>query len=172
MADDCITFEVISVVKIFIELNQIKTKIVVNVVNSLYTDCILEMDFINKYQVNLNNKQEQVQVYTSTDYIMLPMGAQVDNIRIVCRLANFLYLNPYQERQIKNLSQVSSGKILYSNSKSGIKLLQEQIDKALAISQPTSLNQTNAFISAVGLYQKFIKDYAKIPTPILKMTNN
>ncbi|CAF1411249.1 unnamed protein product [Rotaria sordida] len=103
---------------------------------------------------------------------MLPMEAQVDNIRIVCRLANFLYLNPYQEKQIKNLSQVSSGKILYSNSKSGIKLLQEQIDKALAISQPTSLNQTNAFISAVGLYQKFIKDYAKLPAPILKVANN
>ncbi|CAF1352578.1 unnamed protein product [Rotaria sordida] len=295
MADDFITFEVISVVKIFIELNQIKTKIVVNVVNSLYTDCILEMGYINKYQVNLNNKQEQVQVYISTDYIMLPMEAQGDNIRIyllekyyiptvrkhdssyrfivdyrklhcITIQDNFslpnleqaiqmidghqyytkldllsgyfqisileedkhkatfitthgLYefnvvmkdlkhsspsfqriisnlLLPYQQFRLVYLNNL----LIYSNSfkqhidhlnqvlailnkhefqhnpqkyeLSGINLLQEQIDKALAIPQPTSLNQTNAFISAVGLYQKFIKDYAKLPAPILKVANN
>ncbi|CAF3046420.1 unnamed protein product, partial [Rotaria sp. Silwood2] len=73
MADGHTTFEVIGTVRIFIELNYIKTNIIVGVVNSLCTDCILGMDYINKYKVNLNNKQKQVQVYTASQKITIPM---------------------------------------------------------------------------------------------------
>ena len=54
MADGHTTFEVIGTVRIFIELNHTKTNIIVGVVDSLCTDCILGMDYINKYKVNLN----------------------------------------------------------------------------------------------------------------------
>ncbi len=63
MADGATTFEVIGMVKIFIEINQLKTSILVGVVNSLCADCILGMDYINQYQVNLNNKEKQVQFH-------------------------------------------------------------------------------------------------------------
>ena len=114
MADNCRKFEVIRTVKIFTELSHIQTNIVVGVVNSLYTDCILGMDYINKYKVNLNNKQKQIEVHTYADQITLPMEAQMEKIRIVCRSAYFMYLNPYQEKQIKIISQVSSKQMLFS----------------------------------------------------------
>ncbi|CAF5074189.1 unnamed protein product, partial [Rotaria magnacalcarata] len=51
MADGCTTFEVIGTIRIFIELNYIKTNIIVGVVNSLCINCILGMDYITKYKV-------------------------------------------------------------------------------------------------------------------------
>ncbi|CAF4676963.1 unnamed protein product, partial [Rotaria sp. Silwood2] len=56
-------------------------------------------------------------------------------------------------------------------SNQGVKPLQERIDKILAIPQPTTLNQANAFIGAIGWYRKFIKDYATLAAPILAVTN-
>ncbi|CAF3459054.1 unnamed protein product [Rotaria socialis] len=52
-----------------------------------------------------------------------------------------------------------------------IEPLQERIEKILAIPQPRSLNQANAFIGAIGWYRKFINNYAKIAAPILAVTN-
>jgi hypothetical protein len=60
MADGSSTFEIIGTVKIFIQINGLNTSIVVGVVKSLCVDCLLEMDYINKYQVNLNNKRKQI----------------------------------------------------------------------------------------------------------------
>ncbi|CAF4687949.1 unnamed protein product, partial [Rotaria sp. Silwood2] len=114
MKDGCTTFQVIGIIKIFIELHHITTTIVVRVVNSLCADCILGMVFINKYKCNFNNKKKQVQVYTSTDQVPLPMEEPVDKIKIVCKLEHATYLNPYQERQIKIVLQVSSGQMLFS----------------------------------------------------------
>ena len=73
MADGHTTFEVIGTVRIFIELDHTKTNIIVGVVDSLCTDCILGMDYINKYKVNLNNKQKQVQVHITFQTIRIPM---------------------------------------------------------------------------------------------------
>ncbi|CAF3164956.1 unnamed protein product [Rotaria sp. Silwood2] len=114
MADGHTTFEVIGTVRIFIELNYIKTNIIVGVVNSLCTDCILGMDYINKYKVNLNNKQKQVQVYTASQKITIPMEDQSEKIRIICRTKKSEYLHPYEEKQLKIISQVSFGQLLFS----------------------------------------------------------
>ncbi|CAF1469891.1 unnamed protein product [Rotaria sordida] len=102
MADGYTTFEVIDVVKIFIEFCAIKTNIVVDIVNSLYTDCILGMDYINKYKVNLNNEDKQIQIHTFKNTITIPMENQIDNVKILCRLINSTY------------TQVSSGQLLFS----------------------------------------------------------
>ncbi|CAF3397957.1 unnamed protein product [Rotaria sp. Silwood2] len=53
----------------------------------------------------------------------------------------------------------------------GVKPLPERINKILNIPQPTSLNQANAFISAIGWYRKFIKLCTKIAAPLLAVTN-
>ena len=53
----------------------------------------------------------------------------------------------------------------------GIKPLQERIEKILSIPQPSTLNQANAFIGAIGWYRKFIKNFAQIAAPILAVTN-
>ncbi|CAF2999137.1 unnamed protein product [Rotaria sp. Silwood2] len=116
MADGRSTFEVIGTVRIFIELNNIKTNIIVGVVNSLCIDCILGMDYINKYKVTLNNNIKQIQVNTSSGQITLPMEHYLTKIRKkqLCRLAQFISLKPYQERSIKLLCQVPSGQLLFT----------------------------------------------------------
>ncbi|CAF4512403.1 unnamed protein product [Rotaria sp. Silwood2] len=91
MKDGCTTFQVIGIIKKFIELHPITTTIVVRVVNSLCADYILGMDFINKYKCNINNNKKQVQVYTPTDQFPLPMEDPVDKIKIVCRLEHATY---------------------------------------------------------------------------------
>ncbi|CAF2621992.1 unnamed protein product [Rotaria sp. Silwood2] len=114
MADGHTTFEVMGTVRIFIELNHIKTNQIVGVVDSLCTDCILGMDYINKYKVNLNNKQKQVQVHTTFHTIRIPMENQSTKFRTISRLLKSEYLYPYQEKRLQIISQVSSGKLSFS----------------------------------------------------------
>ncbi|CAF4125368.1 unnamed protein product [Rotaria sordida] len=114
LADGYTTFEVIGIVKIFVEFGAINTSIVVGVVNSLCIDCILGMDYINKYKVNLNTKDKQIQIHTFKDMITIPMENQVDNVKILCRLNNFTCIYPYQEKKIQISTQVSSGQLVFS----------------------------------------------------------
>ncbi|CAF1491047.1 unnamed protein product [Rotaria sp. Silwood1] len=107
MADGYTTFEVIGTVKIFIEFNQMKTSIVARIVNSLCADCILGMDYINKYKVNLNNKDKKIQIHTFNNMITIPMEDQVGSIRMLCRLINPTCIYPYQEKRIKIATQMS-----------------------------------------------------------------
>ncbi|CAF1334820.1 unnamed protein product [Rotaria sordida] len=113
MANGYTTFEVIGTVKIFIKFNQMKTSIVVRVVNSLCADCILGMDYINKYKVNLNNKDKQIRIHTFNNMITIPMEDQVGSIRMLCRLLNPTCIYPYQEKRIKIATKISSGQLLF-----------------------------------------------------------
>ncbi|CAF1334931.1 unnamed protein product [Rotaria sordida] len=114
MADGYTTFEVCGYVKVFIEFNQIKTSIIVGVVNSLCTDCILGMDYINKYKINLNNKEKQLEIYTSNDKTIIPMKNKNYKIKVICRLINPTCIYPYQEKRIKIATQMPSGQLLFS----------------------------------------------------------
>jgi hypothetical protein len=116
MADGYTTFEVHGYVKIFIQFNQMKTNIIVGVVKSLLTDCILGMDYINKYKVNLNNKEKQIQIHTSDDKTIIPMKDKNFNLKIICQLINSTDIYPYQEKRIKIVTQVPSGKMLFSSA--------------------------------------------------------
>ena len=114
MADGYTNFEVIGVVKIVMEFNRIKTSIIVGVVSSLCTDCILGMDYINKYKVNLNNKDQRIQIHTHKKIITIPMENQIYNVKLLCRLINSTCIYPYQEKKIRISTQVSSGQLLFS----------------------------------------------------------
>ncbi|CAF1431009.1 unnamed protein product [Rotaria sordida] len=83
MIDGYTTFEVTGIVKIFIEFSATKTNIVVSIVNSLYANCIFGMDYINKYKVNLNNEDKQIQIHTFKNTITIPMENQIDNSNII-----------------------------------------------------------------------------------------
>ncbi|CAF4788813.1 unnamed protein product, partial [Rotaria sp. Silwood2] len=76
-------------------------EVIVGIVDSLCTDCILGMDYINKYKVNLNNKQKQVQVHTPFQTIRIPMENQSTKFRIISRLLKSEYLYPYQEKRLQ-----------------------------------------------------------------------
>jgi hypothetical protein len=114
LADGNTTFEILGVVEIFIEFNQFKTSIVVGVVNSLCVDCILGMDYIDKYQVNLDYKQKQVQIHAYNQRITAQMNYQGDNVSTLCRVFDWVSIYPYQERRIKIVLQISSGQMLFT----------------------------------------------------------
>jgi hypothetical protein len=116
LANGYTTFEVMGTVKIFIEFNKMKTSIVVGVVNSLCTDCLLGMDYINKYKVNLNNKHKQIHVYKDNKTTLIPMEVEVDDNTILCRLISPTYLYPYQEKRIKIRTKISLGQMLFTPS--------------------------------------------------------
>ncbi|CAF4623398.1 unnamed protein product, partial [Rotaria socialis] len=63
MADGSSTFYILGTPEIFIEFEKSCTSIIVGVVDTLCVDCLLGMDYINKYYVNLNNKEKQVQIH-------------------------------------------------------------------------------------------------------------
>jgi len=72
------------------------------------------MDYINKYKVNLNTNQKQVQVHTASQTIVIPMEDQFEKIRIICRMTKSKYLNPYKEKRFKIVSQMLSEQLLFS----------------------------------------------------------
>ncbi|CAF3035517.1 unnamed protein product [Rotaria sp. Silwood2] len=76
-------------------------------------------------------------------------------------------LNPQKCELVQN----QIGYLGHTISIQGVKPLPERINKILNIPQPTSLNQANAFISAIGWYRKFIKLCTKIAAPLLAVTN-
>ena len=117
MADGHTTIEVIGTVKIFIELNNIKTDIEIGIVDSLCADCMLGMDYMNKYKVTLNNYLKQAQINTSAGPTTLPMVQySIKTTKALCRSLQFVHLIPYQERRIKLISQVSSGQFLFTHT--------------------------------------------------------
>jgi hypothetical protein len=144
MADGSTTFQVIGLVRVFIEISQVQTSIVVGVVNSLCVDCILGMDYINKYQVNLNNKRKQVQIHTYHRTIITSMEDPVDDINIICRLNHQISIYPYQEKRIKITLQVSSGQMLFSPVDS---IFQEK-----GLISPNSLITVKHHIAWISIY--------------------
>ena len=116
LADGNTRFEVLGVVKIFIEFNRLTTSIVVSVVNSLCVDCILGMDYIDKYQVNLDYKHKQVQIHAYDQQVTTLMNNREDNISTSCRTFNIVTIYPYQERRIKIVLQVSCRQMIFTPS--------------------------------------------------------
>ena len=108
------TMEVMGTVKIFIDLHHLKTSIIVDVVDSLCTDCILGMDYINKYNVNLDNKQKLVQIYSANDTITLPMIDHATSPRTICRLAQSTDFKPFQEKKIRTFTSFKTDDFLFS----------------------------------------------------------
>ncbi|CAF3692571.1 unnamed protein product [Rotaria socialis] len=153
MADGCTTFEVIGTVRIFIELNYIKTNIIVGVVNSLCINCILGMDYITKYKVNINNKRKQVQVYTASQKITIPMKDQSEKIRIICRIVTPLSsnnistaLDPYTNDKFDNDKSIllsPSGEQHFNSLGTHIKCQQQLAELKAVLIKHSSLFDTS-----------------------------
>ena len=114
LADGHTTMEVMGTVRICIDLHHLKTSIIADVVDSLCTDCILGMDYINKYKVNLDNKQKLVQIFSVNDTITMSMIDHATPSRTICRLERSTYFKPFQEKRIKVFTSFKTGDFLFS----------------------------------------------------------
>ncbi|CAF3350615.1 unnamed protein product [Rotaria socialis] len=114
MADGSSTFYILGTPEIFIEFEKSCTSIIVGVVDTLCVDCLLGMDYINKYYVNLNNKEKQVQIHIQDIIVDLPMENTMKTINVPGRANAFTYFHPNQEKPIQIISHISSGLMLFS----------------------------------------------------------
>lgn len=114
LADGHTTMDVLGTVQLVIDLPFTTTSIIADVTDSLCVDCILGMDYINKYKVNLDNKQKSVQIYTNDSSITLPMITSVTPSRTICRLEKDITFHPFQEQMVKTLTSFKTGEYLFS----------------------------------------------------------
>ncbi|CAF4584127.1 unnamed protein product, partial [Rotaria socialis] len=91
MADGSSTFNILGTTEIFIEFEKSCTSIIAGVVDTLCVDCLLGMDYINKYYVNLNNKEKQVQIHIQDIIVDLPMENTMKTINVPGRANAFTY---------------------------------------------------------------------------------
>ena len=114
LADGNTALKVFGMVEVFIEIDQLQTSIVVGVVESLCADCILGMDYIEKYQVNLDYRQKQVHIHKSDQQVTSSMIRYEENEPLLCRIFDYVSIKPYQERRIKISLPMETGQMLFT----------------------------------------------------------
>ena len=114
MADGRSTFPILGTVQIFIDLDNLQTSIDVGIVDDLCVDCLLGMDYMNKYYVNLNNKEKQVYIHSQDVIISIPMKSTIEDIILPCRSIKFTYIRPQEEKPIQIACEIPSGHMLFS----------------------------------------------------------
>jgi hypothetical protein len=114
MADGRSTFYILGTVQIFIDLYNLQTSIIVGIVDNLCVDCLLGMDYMNKYYVNLNNKEKQVYIHAQDVIVSLPMETIIGDVTLACRSTKFTYIHPQEEKQIQIACEIPSGHMLFS----------------------------------------------------------
>ena len=114
MADGHSTFTIFGTVQIVIDLGNLQTSISVGIVDNLCVNCLLGMDYMNKYYVNLNNKEKQVYIHAQDVIVSLPMEIIPDNRILPCRSIKFIYIRPQEEKQIHITCEIPSGHMLFS----------------------------------------------------------
>jgi hypothetical protein len=116
MADGQTKFEVIGTTNLSIRVNNLETTIQAYVVKSLCAECILGMDYINKYKVNIETSQRTIQVRNGNDSTRVQMENDVETKRFPLRLINSIRFAPYQETTIKIDAPISTGQVLFQPS--------------------------------------------------------
>jgi transposase InsO family protein len=114
MADGHSTFHILGTVQIFIDLDNLQTSIIIGIVDNLCVDCLLGMDYMNKYYVNLNNKEKQVYIHAQDVTVSLPMKTSIEDFISPCRSTKFTYIHPQEEKQIQIACVIPSGHMLFS----------------------------------------------------------
>ena len=114
MADGHSTFNIRGTVKIFIDLDNVQTGITVGIVDNLCVDCLLGMNYINKYYVNLDNKEKPVYIHAPDVIVSLPMETTTEAFTLPCRATRFTYIHPQEEKQIQLACEIPSGHMLFS----------------------------------------------------------
>ena len=116
MADGCSTFNVLGTVKIFIEIESLRTDIVMGVVDDLCVNCILGMNYISKYALILNNRNRTVVFHVNDQIISIPMRNHLTPVISRGRTTKPIQFSPYEEKQISMYCDIADGDVLFSGS--------------------------------------------------------
>jgi hypothetical protein len=114
MADGHSTFNILGTVKIYIDLDNLQTSIIVGIVDNLCVDCLLGMDYMNKYYVNLNNKEKQIHIHAQDVIVSVPMESVIKDFFLPCRSTKTIYIYPQEEKHIQITCEAPVGHMLFS----------------------------------------------------------
>ena len=108
LADGVAPFHVLGLVNLSIEFNSFRTTITAHVAQELCTDMIIGMDFINKYNMNINVKKQIVTFESNNQRAVLSIVHPTNSIKIPVVSSNTVILPPRSTRNISVSIPISS----------------------------------------------------------------
>ncbi|CAF4568777.1 unnamed protein product, partial [Didymodactylos carnosus] len=116
LADGIAHLKVLGTTDLRIKINNINTTITATVVRSLFTECIIGTDFINKYRVQIDAGNQTVTVCCGKQQQTIPIIQSTANAHVPMRLKKTVVIPPKQEGTVIASVAVSKAKVLFKPS--------------------------------------------------------
>ncbi|CAF4571802.1 unnamed protein product, partial [Rotaria magnacalcarata] len=100
LADGVAPFHVLGLVNLSIQLDTFITAIDAHIAEYLCTDMIIGMDYINKYNLNINVKKQIVTIESDNRHIVVPIVNGYKPIKIPVVSSNTVLLPPHSKRNM------------------------------------------------------------------------
>ena len=101
LADGVAPFQVLGVIELEIQFNNALTKIHAHVARNLCTDMILGMDYINKYNLSIDVKQQTVSIEYNCRILTMLIDKDLDIHRIPVTSSKQICIPPHSTRSTK-----------------------------------------------------------------------
>ena len=108
LADGIAPFHVLGLVDLSIQFNCFNTTIKAHVAQHLSADMIVGMDFINKYNMNINVMQQIVTIELNNQRTIVPIVNEINVTKIPVVSSNNVVISPYATRKISVSVPISS----------------------------------------------------------------
>ena len=108
LADGIAPFHVLGLVDLSIQFNIFNTTITAHVAQHLCADMIVGMDFINKYNMNINVMQQIVTLELNNQRTIVPIVNEINVTKIPVVSSNNVVISPYATRKISVSVPISS----------------------------------------------------------------
>ncbi|CAF4246300.1 unnamed protein product [Rotaria sp. Silwood2] len=100
LADGLAPFRVLGNVNLAIEFDSLVTTIEAHVAEFLCTDMIIGMDYINKYNLNINVKRQTITIESNHKLVEVPIIRQTKSVKIPVFSSNTISFSPYSKRTV------------------------------------------------------------------------
>ena len=142
LADGFTSIMIYGKVKLNIILRDMPTPINAFIVKDLCASCILGMDFINRYKLIINMRQQTVSVHNHNEQITLKINVQKDTLLIPARTINHTRIPPKHTVSVPVSIELESATVLVRPSYN----LQRQTS-LIMLNTALAINHHSSFIS-------------------------
>jgi len=108
LADGVAPFQVIGLVETTILFGGSITNIQAHIARNLCASMIIGMDYINKYNLNINVKQQTISIENTNRIFTLNIDSDYDLRKIPVTTSKSIYIPPHSNRSIKVSNPISS----------------------------------------------------------------
>ena len=116
LADDSTSIAVYGEMKLNISLGEMQTSISAAVVGELCADCILGLDFINKYKLIINAGEQTVSIKDNDKQVTLKINGNDNDVRFPARLINHIRIPPKNTVSVPVSVRFSSANVSFCPS--------------------------------------------------------